>query len=231
MRRVFTSVSAIFLIITACSSSSEPQPQAELPRIENPTTEEVERVISKFLEQQKPVPVRLWVMVNGEIVARLEGTADGEKWDFAGEHKHEPNIRLAGRPDQVEWKTNGASERHEKNVYALYSPHEHLAHLSQSFNGIRRLPGNRFETPWTIVQVSLKEEKLKQSVQAMAGEQLMTPAVSDEVAKKMDVRYTLWYNESSFELQQMKMELFKMGEENPQTVQSLTYLFGEPAMK
>lgn len=221
---------AAFLMITACSANDvEPQPKVSLPTIQQPDSSEIEQVISQFLNREEAISFFLWAAVEGQTVASMSGTTKEKKWQLEGQHARQSYVQLSGRQDKVEWKTKKSSGVLDQTTFGLYSPHEHLKQLQQSFDHVQLVPGNRFESQWTKAQVYLKDEKIKQAVENNLGEQFATTELLKKIAQKIEVRYTLWYNKQSHDLHQMKVEMFKAGDQTPRKMQSLTYLFREPA--
>lgn len=215
------------LIICACSFNAAPQAEPtvvspETDSIEKPSRTEVNKVMAQFLRQEKPIPFQLWVQVDGHTVAQMTGTATEDKWALEGRHKEQSLVQLSNRGNEVEWTTKQASGKIEGTAFGLYSPHAHLNDLLDAFQDLEFIPGNRFETEWTIVRFSLTDDKLKRVAKAVLGDQLADEDAAHAITDQMEVRYTLWYNEQSHELHQMKMDLIGVG-----TRQSMTYLIGE----
>lgn len=219
-------LTALF-IVTACNGDVEQKPTVEIRQLEQPDKEEVEQVIEQFLNREGPIPFKLWTTSDGETVASMEGMTEENRWELEGRHNEQSYVQLSGRQDKVEWKTKKSSGVLKQTAFGLYSPHEHLKQLQHSFQGVELIPGNRFEQQWNIVHMSLTDEKVKQAVMTTLGEQFATPEMAENIAQKMEVSYTLWYNKQSGDLHQIKVELHKKGDNTLHAMQSLTYLFGE----
>lgn len=212
-----------FFTVTACNHDEKLPPSA----IGQPNRKEINQVIQQFLNRDEPVPFRMWTTVDGEIVASMAGITEDNKWELEGKHNRRSFVQLSGRQNKVEWKTKKASGVLEHQAFGLYSPHEHLKQLKGSFDNLKRIPANRFQSDWTAIQMSLRDEEVKRAVQTKLGEQFVTPDIAQTVAHKMEVRYTLWYNKRSDTLHQIKMEAFEKADRTQGSKQSLIFLFEE----
>ena len=207
-------------IVIACHHD-EKTPSEEIHTIEPPDSVEVEHVIDQFLSREEPIPFRLWATVDGKTVANMAGTTEKNKWELEGSHDRRSFVQLAGRQNKVKWKTKNASGELEQTAFGLSSPHEHLKRLKGSFNKLAWGPESRFESDCIAVQLSLTDEKVNHAILTALGKQFATSDVIQNIVDKIDVRYTLWYNEHSHALYQVEMEL--VGD----STQRLIYLFGE----
>lgn len=213
------------LIVAACQNGQKDNSRLLNPPRPDPA--EIKQVINRFLQVDDPVAYRLWAEIDGKTVASMKGTATGERWQLEGDHVRQSFVRLSGRGDKVEWQTD--KEKNDAHTSPeMFSPRDHMQQLKNGFQNLTWAPDSnkRSHSGWKAVEMSLTDDQVEGSVQTMLGDQMATPEIVRNVAQKMEVRYTLWYNGRSLDLHQIQVDVLKSGDTR-ELKRRLIYLFGE----
>lgn len=230
----------LFLIVifsvTGCSEADkELEPDSKViadAKLQSmkPDPAEIKNVITAFLDREHDVPFQMWAISDGKVVASMTGETKHHQWHLKGKHANQSKLQLSGKNEEVKWETKSGKGEFERSLYSLYSPHEHLEQLINNYNHVSFVPGSHFEQQqWTKIQLNMADDKVEEAVKTRLGEQFVTPKMLENVSQRMEVRYTLWYNKKSHDLHQVQMKLLKRDGSIARELQSLIFLFGEPA--
>lgn len=210
---------------SASASNGDPEKAQKQTK---PNPDQVIRVLQKFLNKSSSSTFRVWITTGSETHL-MSGTVSQNEWEIRGK-KNEMPVTLSGRSNEVNWTSGDETGTTKSKHVGLYSPRAHIQQLLQKpIQNVKHIPGNRFETKYTIVQISPPPNQIEEALRSMLGEQFATPDLIKNVAQKMDVRYTVWYHKKTLGLHQLKVTLRKKGDDGLKThpVQELLYLFEE----